>query len=125
MPTRTFHEGTRKPGEIRSLPNIASEYAECPPIAVSGQNPSLRRRERLKQRYSGRTLTNIKEILSPKTQTHFMNISTAHAAASRIINELGRDHENVSRLLNLPGTQITALIQDKKPNFQAMADIMY
>ncbi|MCH7893248.1 MAG: hemerythrin domain-containing protein [Proteobacteria bacterium] len=124
MPTRTFHEGTRKPGEIRSLPNIASEYAECPPIAVSGQNPSLRRRGRQTRADSGRVLTHIKEILPPKDQTPGMAISTRHSAASRVIDELGRDHKNVARLLSLMDKQLAALSRNEKPDFQVMADIM-
>ena len=73
----------------------------------------------------GQPLTNIKDILTPKPKTRYMNIATTQSAASRVINELGRDHRNVARLLTLLDTQITALIQDEKPNFQVMADTMY
>lgn len=125
MPTRTFQEGIRNPGEIRSLPNIASEYAEYPPNAVSGQNPSLRRRGRLTRADSGKALTNIKEILPPKDQTPGMAISTTLSAESRVIDELSRDHKNVARLLRLMDQQIAALSRNEKTDFQSMADIMY
>ena len=54
-----------------------------------------------------------------------MTISTTLSAASRVINELDRDHKNISRLLSLMDKQIAALTRNEKTDFQAMADIMY
>ena len=69
-------------------------------------------------------MTHIKEILPPKDQTPGMAISTRHSAASRGIDESGRDPKNVARLRSLMAKQLAALSRNEKPDFQIMADIM-
>ncbi len=54
-----------------------------------------------------------------------MNAHIANASTTQIIADLGRDHQNVARLLRLLDAQIKALSHDDNPNLQVMADIMY